>query len=123
LFANQFMIMKSLKNFEVIEKESFSKFFETEKEYYQEYAKHIGYGSSGSFYIERDYGCIHSFMRVCKLLETQGYKNLNFCNGGDDDILIVDHNNKEFGFFENPGPQEEALNQYENLAQLWKSIP
>jgi len=34
------------------------------------------------------------------LLERVGFRNLNLCNGGDDDMLIVDFKRREFGFWE-----------------------
>ena len=70
----------------------------------KEYCRHIGYGSSGSFDDKTGEGTISSHLEECKNLENIGYKNLNFCNGGDDDILVIDHDRKEFGFVEYGDP-------------------
>ena len=46
---------------------------------------------------------------------------MNFCNGGDDDTLVVDHLRKEFGFFEDFYPTQCMLEdaKFENLAEMF----
>lgn len=107
--------------FEVIYAEKIENMWSSSEEFTKEYNNHIGYGSYGSYEPNTKHGYIASHLKKCKELETQGYKNLKFNNGGDDDVLIVDHKNKEFGFFENPIPPQEQLVRYKNLKQLFKS--
>lgn len=89
---------------EIIHNKRFTKKYQSNAEYTEEYCRHIGYGSSGSFDEETGEGTIWSHLEECKNLENIGYKNLNFCNGGDDDILVIDHDTKEFGFVEYGDP-------------------
>lgn len=81
-----------------------AKEYQTKELYMQEYSSHIGYGASGSYDDKTKIGIIHSHLKKCKELEKNGYRNLHFCNGGDDDILIIDHDNKEFAFVEYGDP-------------------
>lgn len=85
---------------EIIHNKKFTRNYESNDAYTKEYCRHIGYGSSGQFDDKTGEGTICSHLEECKILENIGYKNLNFCNGGDDDILVVDHDRKEFGFVE-----------------------
>jgi len=105
---------------EVFEKEMILVEYKSTDEYSSIYQTHIDYGASGSYRVAGNIGIIWSYKTICQKLEKKGYKNLNFCNGGDDDILIVDHDNKCFGFFENPTPPEDALNSVTTLEKLWK---
>lgn len=85
---------------EIIYNKKTTKKYKSHDFYTKEYCKHIGYGASGSFDYKTNKGTIRSHFKECKKLEKLGYKNLKFCNGGDDDILVVDHDKKEFGFVE-----------------------
>lgn len=59
---------------------------------------------------------IKTFIDAIRELEKNGYKNLQFCNGGDDDILVIDHKRKEFGFFEDNVPPLEG----NSLQEIWE---
>jgi len=85
---------------EIVNKDKITKKYKSGDAHIKEYCKHIGYGSSGVFNDKTNIGTIWSHRRVCKALEKKGYKNLHFCNGGDDDVLIIDHDKKQFGFLE-----------------------
>jgi hypothetical protein len=87
----------------------------------QDYLPHIGYGASGTYDSITKKGTIRSYMKKCKELEKAGYKNLKFCNGGDDDWLVVDHDAKEFGFFEDYAPSLERAVKFDNLTTLWNN--
>lgn len=89
--------------------------------YYNEYKKHLHYGSSGVFSDSTGIGTISSHAKECRKLEKAGYINLNFANGGDDDILLVDHTAKQYGFFERPMPSADKIKQAKSLRELWMS--
>lgn len=89
---------------EIIHNKKLTKKYKSQEDHVAEYCKHIGYGASGSFDDKTNKGIIRSHLKECKKLESAGYKNLHFCNGGDDDILIVDHDRKEFAFVEYGDP-------------------
>lgn len=94
---------------EIIYNRKTSKKYKSADEHTKEYCKHIGYGASGSYDSKTKLGTISSHLEECKKLEKAGYKNLHFCNGGDDDILIVDHDRKEFGFLEYGDPMKIGM--------------
>ena len=85
---------------EIIHRKRLSKKWKSNNHHTKEYCNHIGYGASGAFDSKTKKGYIMSHLKECKKLEKLGYKNLRFCNGGDDDILVVDHGRKEFAFVE-----------------------
>lgn len=90
--------------------------------YEKEYLTHIGYGASGMFDTKTNKGYIMSCKDVCLQLLKQGYKHLKFCNGGDDDFLVVDHLNKEFGFFEYGYPCNlENILDEKTLTNIWEN--
>ncbi len=105
--------------FEIIDKKRIRKKFKNEDADYAEYCGHIGYGASGMFDDKTQIGLISSHKDDCKKLEKSGYINLKFCNGGDDDWLVVDHERKEFGFFEDNAPCESAMKRCKTLTELW----
>ena len=107
--------------YEVVEKQTIRKKFKTAEAHIDEYRKHIGYGSSGQYTGKDQIGTISSFLNICLKLEADGYINLKFPNGGDDDILLVDHKHKQFGFFEDVTPAEEQMEASESLSQLWQT--
>ena len=106
-------------NIKIIIIKHISKKFKSDSDYINEYKTHIGYGASGQY--TNGVGLISSHKEQCEKLEKEGYKNLNFCNGGDDDILVVDHDSKEFGFFEDYAPFGENLKTAKTLTELWKN--
>lgn len=95
------------------------KTFKSESAFNKEYITHIGYGASGQY--NNGVGIIWSHRDACQKLEKKGYKNLQFCNGGDDDILVVDHDAKEFGFFEDYAPFGRNLKTAKTLTELWQN--
>jgi hypothetical protein len=109
--------------YEIVEKGTFRKKFESYDKYAEEYLKHIqiSCGASGQYDPVTKVGRIRSYLKVCRKLELDGYTNLRFPNGGDDDILLIDHVRKEFGFFEDNTPTEEQMEDSKNLTQLWKN--
>lgn len=104
---------------DMVQKETIKKEFETYDAYNKEYRKHIPYGSSGQYTDKDGIGIIWSFLDACQKLEHDGYTNLKFENGGDDDILLIDHENKEYGFFEDVTPTPDQIKRAKNLKQLW----
>jgi hypothetical protein len=64
-------------------------------------------------------GYICSFEEKCEELDKLGYKNLNFCNGGDDDWLVIDHDTKTYGFFEDYVPCQKQILKAKTLTELW----
>lgn len=108
------------KRFSVSRRHRITKKWEKHEDQMKEYALHIGYGASGSWNSETKLGYISSHYKQCKKLEKLGYKNLKFNNGGDDDILVIDHINKEYGFFEDYVPSKEVMNECKNIMELWK---
>jgi hypothetical protein len=107
--------------FEVFDKERISRKFRDNVAHTAEYQKHIGYGASGTYNDKTKVGEISSFLKQAKKLEKHGYKNLKFCNGGDNDHLIADHEAKEFGFFEYF--LHSHLDSAANLTDLWNKSP
>ncbi len=96
-------------NYEILDKKRITQQFESNDAYTVEYVSHIGYGASGSYCDKTKIGKINSYRDQAKRLEQLGYTNLKFCNGGDDDWLVVDHTRKEFAFFEDNKPLDEML--------------
>ncbi len=107
--------------FEVKDKTTIKKKWETNAAHTMEYVDHIGYGASGCYDTVSRCGYIYSFLEACKVLEKAGYNNLKFNNGGDDDWLVIDHERKEYGFFEDYVPSRDAMNHCETLKELWES--
>lgn len=86
----------------------------------RDYLTHVGFGASGFFDTKTNRGYIMSCKGDCLKLLKQGYKHLKFCNGGDDDFLIVDHLNKEFGFFEYGFPfRLDQIPDDKTLTNIW----
>lgn len=105
--------------FKVFEKQTIEKLYKCVDDWSEEYNTHMGYGVCGSFSNMTNIGIIRSFLDKCKSLDREGYRNLNFANGGDDDWLVVDIINKEYGFFEDYAPTEENMKKSTTLKQLW----
>lgn len=85
----------------------------------EEYKRLYAPGSSGHYDSKTKTGSITSYRAIIDKLEAKGYKHLSFCNGGDDDHLLVDHDAKEFGFFEDYQPSEEAIRKTKDLQTLY----
>jgi hypothetical protein len=82
----------------------------------------ISAGNSGSADESKNTYEIRTFAPSAEKLQKAGYKDLKFCNGGDDDVLIVDHKNKEYAFFEDNVPEKLVKNpmyKLGNLRELW----
>jgi hypothetical protein len=65
---------------------------------------------------------IKTFAPSVKKLEKEGFKNMHFPNGGDDDVLVVDHKTKKFGFFEDYVPtklRKDPSYSGGSLQSLW----
>lgn len=77
-----------------------TKKYKNMEDYTNAYVRHIGYGARGSFNDKTLIGTIISHRSKCRKLEKLNYKNLNFGNGGDDDILVINHDEKVFAFVE-----------------------
>lgn len=105
--------------FEIFDKEIIKAKFKSDEDHTKEYCKHIGMGASGSFDSKTGIGIIRSFRKQVELLRSLGYKNLNFDNGGDNDHLVVDHEKKEFGFFE--GKPYNLEKWRGSLRDLWNT--
>lgn len=108
-------------NIEIFDKQRINKKFTSDSKYLDEYKKHLGYGASGCYDSKTKIGQISSYAKICKLLILRGYANLGFCNGGDDDWLVVDHDAKEFGFFEDNSPTKKQIQRAKTLIELWKN--
>ena len=108
------------KRFEVCQKAFIRKRWSSIEKQNEEYLPHAYFGGSGSYNSKTKWGYIASFLVKCRELLAAGYKNMQFCNGGDDDYLVIDHQRKEFGFFEDGYPSEEELAKGNSLRQLWK---
>lgn len=103
--------------FEIINKEILQRDFSSQAEYYKEYSLHISFpcGASGMYDLKTKKGTIWSHFKVVKQLRLNRYKDLRFCNGGDDDVLVIDHQRKEYAFFEDNAPSMERLIERSNL--------
>lgn len=111
--------------FSVFHKEDINGVWDSIDDYKAEYSKHIDYGASGNYNtigFEVVKGTISSHLAKCTELNSKGYKNLKFCNGGDDDVLVVDHEMKEYGFFEDYPPTEEQLKSGASLTAIWLNV-
>lgn len=106
---------------EIIYEDVLKKKFKSDEQYIKEYKTHIDYGASGQYDEKTKIGIIHSHKKKCKILEKKGYKNLKFCNGGDDDVLVIDHDTKTFGFFEDYAPFGCNLQTAKTLTKLWEN--
>ena len=106
---------------EIFDKQIIRKNWKNSDAQTRDYLPHIGYGASCEYNTKTKKGTIRSYMKKCKELEKMGYKNLNFCNGGDDDWLVVDHDAKEFGFFEDYSPNLERAARFDDLTTLWNN--
>ena len=106
---------------EIVHDDVLEKTFKSHASYTKEYVTHIGYGASGQYDEKTRIGKISSHKKKCKMLEKKGYKNLKFCNGGDDDVLVIDHDTKTFGFFEDYAPFGRNLSTAKTLTELWEN--
>lgn len=111
-----------MQDFEIIrEKDVIEKSFEDYEAYMREYATHIGFASTGTYNHDTGIGKITSYRSaIMTHLVRKGYTRLNFCNGGDDDFMVVDHTGKEFGFFEDCLPTEASMQAAVSLSDLWE---
>ncbi len=62
---------------------------------------------------------IWTFKQDIEQLRALGYRDLEFCNGGDDDILCIDHARKEYGFFEDHLPKLTHIAKAKTLQELY----
>jgi len=62
-------------------------------------------GNSGQFDTKTGRGSISSFAEEIARLEKEGFKRINFGNGGDDDVLVVDTLRREYATFEDYMPE------------------
>lgn len=113
--------MNKQSRFEVIRRGRKSRKYKSRDEFMEDYRPHIEYGAGGTYNEDTGAGEIFSHMKACRRLEREGYKNLHFGNGGDDDILVVDHHAKEFGFFEDYAPNLSQVPKSKTLTQLWEA--
>lgn len=93
--------------------------YESEEEQLKAYILLLGPGSSGSYDEKTKIGIIRTFKPIIDKLVEAGYKDLEFCNGGDDDHMVIDHDTKTFGFFEDYPPSEEDIGRAESLQELY----
>lgn len=112
--------MKTDSRFEVFYREKTVRKFRSDKTYLKEYVKHIGYGASGVYDTASKIGTINSCKKICLELKRKGYTNLYFENGGDDDVVVVDHTAKQFGFFEDHAPILNNIPKEMTLEQIWR---
>ena len=94
----------SKKRYEIIDRTTFNP--KTQEEYDVLYAKSLAVspGNSGSADPSKGEFKIRTFAPSVEKLKNDGFKGLHFNNGGDDDVLVVDHKRKEFAFFEDYAP-------------------
>lgn len=101
--------------FEIIEKELITLNGVSYEEYDAVNKTHSEHrqGSWGIYDKKEKKGIIGTYCPVIKKLVSDGYKDIGYCNGGDDDILVVDHQRKEYTFFEDYVPID--LQEFETL--------